>query len=344
MYYITLHLKGEMLEEYSSAGFNTYVMEWMNAQGYADMARRVEEYGLVPIVGIQNMAGSHAYDSSRDYSRRGMLEGRLPVGRMGVSTVSRDAGHNVLAYYTRDEPNELMYDLLKGLHEIVREVDPYHPSMTVIYTAHLFPAYHSATDVLGPDIYPSFPGGSIARVGESMAKARREMLGKPVFAVLQSFYDGDRRMPNRAELRCMTYLSIVNGVTGILYFSYDYNGPMKERHPEAWEALKELAGEARALAPVFLSEPPSGLTLETTGSDDVDAKVFRHDGAVYVVAVNREDRGPASVAFALRGETGVRGDVGPVDVLFEDRRVATDGDVWTDDFGAYDVHVYKLGE
>ena len=93
----------------------------------------------------------------------------------------------------------------------------------------------------------------MARVGEGMRKAVRDLQGKPIVAVLQSFYPKGRRMPNRAEFRCMAYLSVVSGATGIMWFSYDYNGKMAEEHPEAWHALQELAGEFKQLGPVFLS-------------------------------------------------------------------------------------------
>ena len=86
-----------------------------------------------------------------------------------------------------------------------------------------------------------------------MGKAVDDMRGKPIIAVLQTFYeDNGGRMPNRAELRCMTYHSIVRGVAGVLYFSYHFGGPMKERDPQTWEDLKELAGEIRSLAPILL--------------------------------------------------------------------------------------------
>ena len=195
--------------------------------------RDMKPFGLVPIKGIQNMKEVHGYDSARDYSGKGMREGRLPKARKAVRMITSLVPENILAWYTRDEPNELMYPLVKGLHDIVNEEDPYHPSLTVIFSPHLFPAYHSATDILGPEIYPGFPGGRVGRVGEAMGKAVGDMRGKPVIAVLQTFYeDNGGRMPNRSELRCMTYHSIVHGVTGILYFSYHYGGPMAERDPQ----------------------------------------------------------------------------------------------------------------
>lgn len=341
MYYVTNYLSGEFREEYADAGFNTFVMEWMNASSYVTMARDMKPFGLVPIVGIQNMNEVYGYESARDYSWKGMRKGRLPKAREAVRMISSQVPENILAWYTRDEPNELMYPLVKGLHDIVNEEDPYHPSFTVIFTPHLFPAYHSATDILGPDIYPGFPGGRVGRVGEAMEKAVDDMRAKPVIAVLQTFYeDNGGRMPNRAELRCMTYHSIVRGVAGILYFSYHFGGPMKEKDPQTWEDLKELAGEIRSLAPILLSKPLSDLLLEIDPANSVDAKLYSHEGVYHVIAVNYENHAVNATSFKIQSQSNPR--IDNVNVLFENRDIQAEEGVWKDDFSPYEVHLYTI--
>ncbi|MDE0299920.1 MAG: hypothetical protein OXN17_14895 [Candidatus Poribacteria bacterium] len=343
MYYVTNYLSGEFREEYADAGFNTYVMEWMNASSYVTMARGMEPFGLVPIVGIQNMSEVYGYESGRDYSWKGMREGRLPKAREAVRMISSEVPENILAWYTRDEPNELMYPLVKGLHDIVNEEDPYHPSFTVIFTPHLFPAYHSATDILGPDIYPGFPGGRVGRVGEAMGIAVDDMRGKPVIAVLQTFYeDNGGRMPNRAELRCMTYHSIVRGVAGILYFSYHFGGPMKERDPQTWEDLKELAGEIRSLAPILLSNPPSDLLLEVDPANSVDARLYSQEGVYHVIAVNYENHPVNASSFKIQSRSNSNPRIENVNVLFENRDIQAEEGAWKDDFAPYEVHLYAI--
>ena len=343
MYYVTNYLSGDFREEYADTGFNTFVMEWMNASSYVTMARDMKPFGLVPIVGIQNMSEVYGYESARDYSWKGMREGRLPKAREAVRMISSQVPENILAWYTRDEPNELMYPLVKGLHDIVNEEDPYHPSFTVIFTPHLFPAYHSATDILGPDIYPGFPGGRVGRVGEAMGKAVDDMRGKPIIAVLQTFYeDNGGRMPNRAELRCMTYHSIVRGVAGILYFSYHFGGPMKERDPQTWEDLKELAGEIRSLAPILLSKPLSDLLLEVDPADSVDARLYSHEGIDYVIAVNYENGPVNATSFKIQSRSNSNPRIDNVNVLFENRDIQSEEGAWKDDFAPYEVHLYAI--
>jgi len=344
MYYVTLPLlkKVPFAEEYAKAGFNTFCMEWLGADAYARMAKDMKEYRIVPIVSLHTMQDVYAVES--DYSRKNLLEGRFPIVRRAVKMISSEVGDNILAWYTRDEPNELMYDLVRGYHEIVQEEDSYHPSLTVMFQPHIFAQYADATDILAPDIYPTFPTGRIAVVGDGMEKAVKVMGGKPVIAVLQTFYprEGNYRMPNRSELRCMTYLSIVRGTTGILYFSYDYNGPMAEKHPETWKALKELAGEIRALAPVLLSLPLYGVSLKKVEGDGVYARLYEHNGSYYVIAVNSENKPAKAVKFSLQFAGPIRVNLEKAEALFENRQVTVQDRTWCDDFDSYGVHIYEI--
>jgi hypothetical protein len=343
MYYVMGSMTDEFMKEYAAAGFNTFLLEWGNADSFVTTTRRVARHGLVPILSIQNMDEQRsACANATDYTRRTMLEGRFPTARQAIKMIAAQAGRNVLAWYTRDEPNEDMVDLVKGLHDIANEEDPYRPSMTVIFTPHLFPTYRDACDILGPDIYRRG-----AEVGDAMARAVADMQGKPVFAVLQTFYDPGGKMPTRAELRNMTFLSIVRGVTGVLYFAYQYGGPpMAERDPETWRDLKELVGQLRDLTPVILSDPTSQeqLKIRGEGAESVVARVYDHEDAYVIIAVNQENKPIKEIELKLEmmQSTSSRIQMGSAEVLYENRRVALSGRSWKDDFASYAVHLYRI--
>ena len=342
MYYVERHLEGAFLKSYAAAGFNTFLLEWGSAASFVVKNRQVKDYGLVPIVCLHNtneMRSATANESN--YSQQNLQQGRLPVAADTIRMLSRQMGDRVLAWYTRDEPNESMYKMVRGLHDVAHDTDPYHPTMTVIFQPHLFPHYHDATDVLGPDIYPTFPGGRMASVGEGMRKAGRDLQGKPIVAVLQSFYPKGRRMPNRMELRCMAYLSVVSGATGIMWFSYDYNGKMAEQHPQAWRAIQELAGEFKQLGPVFLTleGDHQSQRLQVPPGNALRVAVWQHQGARYVVAVNDENQDRGLVKLTLDGVTGAQ----DVEVLFEQRQLQRERDgSLSDRFAPYDVHIYRI--
>ena len=342
MYYVERHLDGAFLESYAAAGFNTFLLEWGSAESFVVKTREVKDYGLVPIVGLHNTNEMRsATTNETDYSLGNLQRGRLPVAADTIRMLSRQMGDSMLAWYTRDEPNESMYKMVRGLHDVAQATDPYHPTMTVIFQPHLFPHYHDATDILGPDIYPTFPGGRVAGVGEAMRKAVRDLQGKPIVAVLQSFYPKGRRMPNRAEFRCMAYLSVVSGATGIMWFSYDYNGKMAEKHPEAWRALQELAGEFKQLGPAFLSfDSRDHMQRTQLGvGNGLRAAVWQLDNFRYVVVVNEVNQLRGRVKLDLSEVAGAR----DVEVLFEDRTLQRelDGSL-SDHFAPYDVHIYRI--
>lgn len=332
-------------DEYVEAGFTSFMMEWVHSESYVQIARDMKSFGLVPIPGMQKMGEVVQYDSKADYTWKGLLEGRMPGARRAVRMVSRLAGDNILCWALRDEPNEIMYPLVKGYHDIVKEEDPYHPTLTSFATETLYAMYYDATDIVAPFEYPSPPDGRIAGMGEIMAKAARDMRGKPVMAIPQAFIPvntTDIRMPTRAEARCMAYHSIVNGAAGLIYFSYHHNGPMKIAKPESWKIMKELAGEIRDLTPVILSPPPSTASLQTDGREGVVARLFEHDGAYYAITVNHEDRPEKSVQFTLRLTSGRTLRIKNVQRMFEGGQAIVRDEGWIDDFNSYETHIYKI--
>ena len=68
------------------------------------------------------------WDERGDYSWDSLLNGRLPMVRKAVSMVTSKAQENIFAWMTRDEPNENMYNMVKAYHDIIHELDPYHPT------------------------------------------------------------------------------------------------------------------------------------------------------------------------------------------------------------------------
>ena len=337
--------KTKFRDEYVEAGFTSFMMEWVHSEAYVQISRNSKPFGLVPIVGVQKMGEALPYDSKGDYTWKGLLEGRIPSVRQGVQMVSRLAGDNILCWFLRDEPNEIMYPMVKGYHDLIKEEDPYHPTLTSFATENLYAMYYDATDIQAPFEYPSPPDGRIAGMGEIVGKAARDIRGKPVFAIPQAFIPvntTDIRMPTRAEARCMAYHSIVNGAAGLIYFSYHHCGPMKIAKPASWKIMKELAGEIKQLTPIILSKPPSSTSLTTEGRKGIVARLFEHDGRYYVIAVNHEDRQEKSVKFTLQRSSGRKLKIKTLQRMFEDGQVTVRDNEWIDDFDNYETHVYKI--
>ncbi len=62
--------------------------------------------------------------------------------------------------------------------------------------------------------------------------------------------------------------------------------------------------------------------------------VEQHQGRRYLLVAN------SSRKLRGAGEDDRGREAGPVEVLFEDRRLAAESNVWEDDFAPYAVHVY----
>lgn len=321
-----------MAPRYARAGFNTYPMEWGNAESFVKEAIAQKANGLVPIVGLQNAAEVKAID----YNGPQTLDAWEKAARSVVKKVSAEAGDNILAWYTWDEPPlGLWGEVTKRFYNVARQEDPYHPTFLCSNNPGLFKTLaETTTDILGIDPYPGFPNGRVSVVGDWVDTAMKAAPNKPVVAVLQTFYEEGGRMPTPEELRCMTYLSIVRGARGVLYFSYDYRiGTMPEKEPETWKTLETLAGEMRSLEPSLVGKAVPGLEVQKTGGANIDFKLFGR----YLIAVNREKEA-AQAVFTVKG--GKRS--ASLKLFGQERSVIVKNGGWSDDFGPYAVHIYEV--
>ena len=337
-YYVTIAVEEHLAEEYVAAGFNSLCLEWRNAENYVKTLRKLKKWGICPTVSLSVMP--EIFDLGPDYRAETMLNKRFPRVRTAVEMIARQAGDNILAWYTVDEGNQSTIPRVQGLHEIIKEVDPYHPSFTVAYLPYIW-SHHSATDILGSDVYPG-PGGRMRTVADGLEASHATLGDKPVMAILQAFGDpgGDRnaKLPSPAELRCMSYLSLVHRAAGIYYFSWNYNGPMNEAHPEQWAELKKIAGEFRDLGPALLVADAGAIKITAVNEiEQVESRVIQFEDRIILIAVNTERTDARNVQWQITG-------VADSDhaVLWEDRTVnITDGRL-SDNFEPLTVHVYNL--
>jgi hypothetical protein len=171
------------------------------------------------------------------------------------------------------------------------------------------------------DRYP-VPNKPIGEVFDSMREGNAATLKtKPVWYVPQSFGWGwlnrprtHGRGPSRDELANMTWQSIAGGANGIIYYSF---GQVMKRPRDgsvdcfeaAWERAKSAASEVKKYEAVLLSAERAPVV--SGGTDKVALRTWRHEGYVYLLAVNCTAM-PQSVAVTVDGETskGVEADFG----------------------------------
>lgn len=256
----------------------------------------------------------------------------------------------LLGWYLVDEPEGIgkgAVDAVRELYQMLKQMDTDHPCSLVIMGAKAAADYRACTDIMWIDPYP-VPHAPVTYVSEctsgAVAAVERD---KPVWVIPQAFdwniwrtgkIDKVHR-PTPEEERCMTYLALVHGAKGIIYWAHTASRYYIRDYPEHWAAVKKIAGELRDLSPVLLTLN-SGRTLRITpGSATVDTMVKELDGQVYVFAVNRNPQ-ECSATFRLSGTNSDS----EVEVLFEDRVLKAADGCWKDDFRPLEVHVYRLPE
>lgn len=150
----------------------------------------------------------------------------------------------------------------------------------------------AAIDVSAPYLYP-VPYQPVSSVGDAMARARKASdAKKPLLPVLQIFiWEPKDRYPTPAELRCMAFLSLVEGAHGIGYYSYGtVTGQPKTTiaaaQPELWKSIKKLNHDIADIGPRLLAG--SEVNDLTIGKDtpSVKMKVIREKGGTLAVVVN----------------------------------------------------------
>jgi hypothetical protein len=130
---------------------------------------------------------------------------------------------------------------------------------------------------------------------------------------------------------------------GLIYFVHQFQPEFIEAGLFADEdmlaGVTEINRQIHDLAPVLNSPSLPDAATAASSSEDVpiDTMVKRHDGATYVFAVAMRD-GPAEGAFEVEGLEGET----TVEVLGEDRTIEANDGRFTDGFGGYEVHLYRV--
>jgi len=244
----------------------------------------------------------------------------------------------LLAWYISDEPtgHGESPDSLKVVYDFIKSVDPYHPISIVFMAPMQARKYADAMDIVMADPYP-VPNQPIKIVGTVAHNLKQEFLAeKAGWMVPQAFGGSEhwRREPTLRELRAMTWMSIVEGMSGIQYFvRHGKNGFPKST--ATWGECGRIALEISEIMP-FLTKgiPVEGITSTTKG---LRISMHEYQGDLLVIAVN-EDNDPKGLridmGFDLAGSN--------ITVLFENRTLSDEGNELIDLIDGYGRRVYRL--
>jgi hypothetical protein len=255
------------------------------------------------------------------------LDGRIPHERFADHLRALRDHPAVLCWYVYDEPSGDRFAEADARVKLAKELDPARPA----YINYLSDKLENQTgDIYSTDVYPiphGVPIHAINAVQRMQAAAAPEH--KPVWIWLQGTgyaYWMDRE-PSPRELSCMAYGSLIAGARGIYYFA------QIPRTKQCFDEMRALCVETDALTPALCS-------LEAAPEVSCDqpavlCRAFSQGGSLWVLAVNMQ-RAACTARLKLPKATG------PVEVVFEGRRLDASRNAWQDAFGQYERHVYRL--
>lgn len=175
-------------------------------------------------------------------------------------------------------------------YDTFKQADPEHIAYTVICLPAQYKNYAAGTDVLAPDPYP-VPSAPIETVYWKFRDAATEAANfdTTVWAVPQCFggYDSWKRPPSPQEFRAMTYLALLSGVRGIIYYTFYDGGFNLPDSTELWNACKALPAELKELIPMLLD---GNFSLHSEARGGIYAGTWSLNGKSITVIVNPSDK------------------------------------------------------
>lgn len=190
---------------------------------------------------------------------------RRPFDERRAAEVVRrfDRHPALLAWSLSDEPDlhRIPPARIRSAQACIRRFGGVKPTCLTLFHGREAASFTGITDWLILDRYP-IPWLPLADYPKHLRMGRLAAgPDRPVLAVVQAFdwsvfpellpVPGPRRPPTLQEMRAMTYLALLEGMNGLLFYSFDDSRWRIREHPETWEALKRVVSEIRAREPLF---------------------------------------------------------------------------------------------
>jgi len=318
----------QIFTELAAAGFNL-----VHNSDFEDWPEHAANYAQInsdaTARAYLDRAGQHGLQVLMGFDRMMVVKGNAD-GLRGRAHALTD--HPALwGWYLIDEP-----DLQGATPAAIRAAyDTVHaasrkPVTACLCTRDTLADYAPATDVIITDVYP-VSTRSLFTLVPHLEQALRATGGhKSVWAVIQVHNNdlhGIRwgglegivtapRRPTPDEVRCMTYLAIAHGASGIIFYAYDawLYGQLYQDET-LYRGVQALARELRDQSPWLTADVLAKTTVPTEEGRVVSVIVRgRRGGQALLIAVNAFDAPSGPVAIPAGG-TALRVNLAPHEVL-----------------------------
>ncbi len=262
-------------------------------------------------------------------------------------------------------PPVLPEKIVQG-YERVRAADPSRPVLLNLGQAVAWDAWHGrgvrtnhpedyreyvqGCDIASFDIYPvthSSPevSGKLWYVARGVERLKEWTQGRKVVwnCIECTRIQNPDRKPTPHQVRCMVWMSLVHGSTGLIYFVHEWEPKFNESallsDPAMCAEVTRINRQIAELAPVLNGPTLADAATVTPANDDIPIALMakQHGGATYLFAVAMRE-GATRARFTVRGVTGRRS----VEVLGEGRSLGSEDGAFEDDFKPWDVHLYRF--
>jgi len=334
-------------KQYKEAGFNTYVGLWRGPT--EEQLAQLKAAGM-KVICHQNQAALKQKDNSTII---GWMHGDEPDNAQPLRD-GKGYGPPIL-------PQKIVDDYMK-----VREADPSRPVLLNLgqgvawdgwYGRGVrknhpedYPEYIKGCDIVSFDIYPACHdkpevAGNLWYVAQGVERLVKWAEGNQVvwncIECTRIHNPNTKATPH--QVRCEVWMSIVHGSKGLIYFVHEWEPKFNESallsDPPMLEAVTAINRQITELAPVLNSPTVGGAAnvLSDNTAVPIATMVRKHAGATYLFAVAMRS-GQTSTTFSIQGFEGEK----TVDVLGENRTLASKKGVFKDNFQPWDVHLYKI--
>lgn len=203
----------------------------------------------------------------------------------------------------------------------------------------MYSQYTQGADIVSFDVYPVNDGYPLSIIATGVDNLRAWAGDKPLFAFIETTPQSGGPGPTPAQIQAETWLALIHGANGIEYFCHILSPTFIEAGcltlPTVVAQMKADDAQIASLAPVLNSNTiPDSLIVNDAFRVDTMEKSY--GGALYVFA-EAVDANGGSASFSLPGagnETAT--------VLGENRTIKMSGGSFTDSFGGYGVHLYRI--
>ncbi len=272
------------LSEIAAGGFNCFMNYGQNDSSIASISNYLNcanELGLKCIYSLKDIV-------LNKMTKYGDWNGSEEIINGLVTQFENNPA--LFAWYLNDEGPLTMHDQLLSAYKQVSKLDPNHPGYSVLCQINQLNSYKDTTDVFGVDMYPityaDSPVNEVATWTDEAVKTER-----PVWNAIQIFnksiYNPNLKSipPSQDQIRCMTFLALTHGATGLMFYSYS-DLKQSPNFDENWENVTTVVSEVNSILPWLLSTERGDFKQ----IEGLDTRYFQNGNEGLLIVVNPGDQ------------------------------------------------------